>query len=235
MIQLNLLPDVKLDYLKAQQMRRLVITLSIIVGGAAIALLALLLLYDGLQKKHLDNLNNNITSYTSTLRGEPQISKVLTVQNQIQSITTLDNGKPAAPRLLDYLNEITPSVVYLGSFNIDFTQQTMAITGATDTLKDVNTYVDTLKFTNFTEPGSSSGTAAFSNVVLSNFSVSSEAQNPAFAASFTIDLSYNPAIFDIAQNVKLSVPNIITTRSELDQPTDLFKSAASATNSGGGQ
>jgi Tfp pilus assembly protein PilN len=231
MIQLNLLPDVKLDYLKAQRMRRLVITLSIIVGGAAIALLALLLLFDGLQKKHLDDLKNNISSYTSTLQGEPQISKVLTVQNQIQSITTLDNGKPAAVRLLNYLNEVTPSVVYLSSFDIDFTQQTMTITGATDNLKDVNTYVDTLKFTNYTQPGVSTDTPAFSNVVLSNFSISSQAQNPAFAANFTISLSYDPTIFNNTKNISLSVPSLVTTRSELDQPTDLFKSA----NSPGGQ
>jgi Tfp pilus assembly protein PilN len=231
MIQLNLLPDVKLEYIKAQRSRRLVFGVSILVTAASVALLLLLLSVDGLQKKHLNDLSNDISSESSQLQKKPNINKILTVQNQLQSLTALHAGKPAASRLFDYLNELTPANVNITDLKIDFTQQTANITGTADTLSNVNKYVDTLKFTTYTSGGDSTKTAAFSNIVLSTFSLNTGSQDPTQAANYTIDLSYDQNIFDITQNIKLVVPNLVTTRSQLDQPTDLFK-APPATNKG---
>ena len=70
----------------------------------------------------------------------------------------------------------------------------------------------------------------------SSFSTAqSTATNPAQAASYTITLSFDPTIFDITKTVTLSVPSITTTRSELNQPGDLFESAPSSTSTAGGQ
>ena len=150
MIQLNLLPDVKLEYIKAQRSRRLVFSVSVLVTIASVALLLLLLSVEGLQKKHLSDLNNDISSETSKLQNEPQINKILTVQNQLESLTALHAGKPAATRLFDYLNQVTPANVNITDFSIDFTKQTTTVTGTSDSLSSVNKYVDTLKFTTYT-------------------------------------------------------------------------------------
>jgi Tfp pilus assembly protein PilN len=232
MIQLNLLPDVKLEYIKAQRYRRLVFAVSILVTVASVALLLLLLSVDGLQKKHLHDLGNDISSESSKLQQEPNINKILTVQNQLQSLTALHAGKPAASRLSDYLNELTPASVSITDLKIDFTQQTATITGTSDSLSNVNKYIDTLKFTTYTTDINSSKTPAFSNIVLSTFSLNTGSQDASQAANYTITLSYDKNIFDITQNVKLLVPNLVTTRSQIDQPTDLFK-AAPATSKGG--
>ena len=236
MIELNLLPDVKLDYIKAQRSHRLVTSVALLVTAVTIIILALLLSVDGLQKKHLHDLNNDITSESSKLQGQPQINQILTVQNQLQSLTTLHNGKPAASRLFNYLNETTPVPVSINNFSIDFTQQTMTITGAADALSSVNQYVDTLKFTTYTTGSNKTATSAFSNVVLSSFSLTTGSttatQDASQPATYTITLGYNPAIFDITQNVTLSVPSLTTTRSALEQPTDLFKDAPVSTTKG---
>ncbi|HTB48997.1 MAG TPA: PilN domain-containing protein [Verrucomicrobiae bacterium] len=224
MIQLNLLPDVKLEYIKAQRGRRLALSIALIVSGVSIVLLVLLLSIDGLQKKHLNDLNRDIASESSQLQSEPQIGKILTVQNQLESLTALHAAKPAASRLFDsYLNELTPAQVSISSFNIDFTKQTMTITGTADALSSVNQYVDTLKYTTYTSGDSSTAKPAFSNVVLSNFGLNTGTKDTTQAATYTITLAYDPNIFDITQSVNLSVPHLVTTRSELDQPTDLFK------------
>ena len=222
MIQLNLLPDVKLEYLKAQQMRRLIIMLSFIVGAAAVALLIFMLIFDGLQKKHLGDINNDISTYSNTLKNEPQINKILTVQNQLQQINSIESKKPAATRLFTYLNEITPVQDDINNLSIDFTMNTVSITGGSDSLKDVNTFVDTLKYTNFTQSGSTASNLAFSNVVLTTFSRTSQAENGDLA-TYTITFSFNPVIFNITDNITLQVPSIVTTRSEEGQPSDLFK------------
>jgi hypothetical protein len=240
MIQLNLLPDVKLEYIRAQRSRRLVFTVSIIVGVVAIALLALLLSVDGLQKKHLNDLNRDIGSESSKLQNEPQIGKILTVQNQLESLTALHAAKPAASRLFDnYLNQVTPAQVNISSLNFDFVKQTATITGTADALSSINKYVDTLKYTNYTVSGSTTATPAFSNVVLSAFSLNTSStnttsNNSSQAANYTVTLSYDKNIFDITKAVTLSVPNLIATRSQITQPGDLFKAPATTPATSGG-
>lgn len=236
MIQLNLLPDIKLAYIKAERTRRLVLSVSFLVAGASVVILLLLLSVDGLQKKHLSDLNKDIKNESSELQNKPQIKKILTVQNQLNSLTDLHAQEPAASKLFDYLNQTTPTSVSISDFTIDFTQQTATITGTSDNLAHVNQYVDTLKATTYTTDGSSSngsGQQAFSNVVLSSFSLSTGAgSNGNQSASYSITLSYDKTIFDNTQNAKLQVPSITATYLSAHDPNDLFKAAPSTVNGG---
>src|ERR1700747_1231758 len=111
MIQLNLLPDVKLEYIKPHQAQRLVTSVSILVTIASVVILGLLLSFDGLQKKHIHDLNNDIAKYSNQIQGKPGINKVLTVQNQLDSLTGLHDKKPAVSELFTYLNQVTPANV----------------------------------------------------------------------------------------------------------------------------
>jgi hypothetical protein len=229
MIQLNLLPDVKLEYIKAQRSRRLVLSIAILASIAAVAILLILLGVDGLQRKHLSDLNHDITAETTKLQNEPHINQILTVQNQLESLTALHSAKPAASQVFNYLNDVTPTPVSISNFNIVFTTQTVTITGTADALSSVNTYVDTLKYTTYTTDTASKSSPAFSNVVLSTFSLNSASQDKSQAASYTINLSYDKNIFDVTQKVKLAVPSETTTRSTLQQSSDLFKASSNPT------
>jgi len=226
MIQLNLLPDVKQEYIKAERSRRLVLTICIIVAAASVALLILLFSVDRLQKKHISDLTKDIKTRSTELQQKPQINKILTVQNQLNSLTALHDGKPAVSRVAQYLNQTTPTQVDISSLNIDFTALTITITGSADSLSSVNKYIDTLKFTTYTTDQNSKSTKAFSNVVLSSFGLGTETATPGSKpASYSITMSYDNNIFDSTQKIELSVPSLTTTRASVDQPTDLFRAA----------
>ena len=225
MIELNLLPDVKMEYIKAQRLRRMTFTIAAIVTVASVVLLGSLLSVDQLQKKHLNDLTADINQESSQLKNKPQISKILTVQNQLASLTTLHSTKPAVSNLFTYLNQVTPSTVTINTFHADFTAYTMTITGGADSLSDVNKYIDTLKYTTY-KTADSDKAAAFGNVVLGTFGINAEAKDGAKPANYTINLSYDPKIFDITQDVKLTVPDLTTTRASLDHPADLFQAAS---------
>ncbi|HET9173757.1 MAG TPA: hypothetical protein VFN56_00570 [Candidatus Saccharimonadales bacterium] len=225
MIQFNLLPDVKLQYLKAERTKRLVMATSILVSVAALGILILLLAVTQLQKKHLNDVDRDIKSYSAKLEGQPNLSKILTVQNQLSSLTNLHNGKPAANRLFDYLGQLVPNQVNISNMTIDFNQHVITLTGSANALSTVNTFADTLKFTNYSVSGTQGTKPAFSNVVLTNFALSNN------SASYTLTFNYDPTIFDITQKVTLSVPKLITTRSELDKPSDLFVQGTTSTPS----
>lgn len=235
MIELNLLPDVKQQYIKAEKSRRLVISISVILIAGSIALLVLLLFAGALQRKHISDLNNDIKKYSDELKSKPQISRILTVQNQLQSLTALHDDKPAVGKLFDYLNQVTPTQVDISSFKVDFTANTITITGNADALNAVNKYIDTLKYTSFTKSGSNTSQKAFSNVVMTSFGISggtaSGGTSTTRPATYTITLSYDPSLFDITSNVKLSVPSTSTS----SRSTDLFKEAPKTVNQGAGR
>jgi len=239
MIELNLLPDLKLEYIKTQRTQKLVISVSLLVTAAAVVLLVILLAADGLQRKHLSDLASNITKESKTLKGEPNINKILTVQNQAESLGALHDAKPEASKLFTYLNQVTPNNVSISNIDIDFTQYTATITGTADTLISVNTYVDTLKNATYTSKSMTSATPAFSNIVLSSFGYSFNKTDPSSSASYSITLAYDQNIFKITEDAKLSVPTKTTTHAGETNPNDLFKAApdssASNTSSGGTQ
>ena len=258
MIQFNLLPDVKLEYLKAERTRRLVVSISVLVTAAALVILLLLVSITSLQHKHLNDLNKDIKGLSSKISGQKDLNKILTVQNQLNSLTTLHAGKPAASRMTSFISQLTPSQASINNLTVDFNQHSISITGTADSLATVNQYVDTLKFTTYgvaavvtsdttitcqnvddssltsdqksqadkncsedggksVNPAPSGNKNAFSAVVLASFGITQH------EADYTITLTYDPAIFDITQQVTLTVPSTITTRSDVAQPSDLFK------------
>lgn len=225
MIQFNLLPDIKLKYIKAQHQKQLITSISVLATAVAIVILVLLFLFvDVVQKKNLHDLSADIKTDSSKLTGTKDINKILTVQNQLNSLPALNDKKPVTSRLYGYLTSLTPSTAAISNLTADFSQNTLSITGLADNLVTVNTYVDTLKFTTYTTDSTTTAVPAFTNVVLASFT--RDTKN----ATYTITLNFDPLIFSgNSTNVKLNVPKIITTRSEVDKPTDLFQTTNTVT------
>lgn len=219
MIQFNLLPDIKIQYLKAKRQKHLVVMLSVVASIAALTVFVLLLVtVFGLQKKNLADLNKDIKSSSSQLQSVKDLNKILTVQNQLGALTGLHDDKVVASRLLDYLTQLTPADAFITKFAVDYGASTMTIDGATANLNTVNTFTDTLKFTTFeTSDNKGQQQPAFSSVVLKSFTRDEK------STTYQIQMNFDPTIFSSAGQVTLKVPQIITTRSEVDKPAGLFQ------------
>jgi hypothetical protein len=226
MIQLNLLPDVKLEYIKAQKQHRLIMTLSVLAIIVTIGLTVLLLVVSTLEKARLSALTEDIQDKVTELKDKPDIDKILTVQNQLNSLTALHTAKPAINNVYGLLVEVTPQKVTVSEFTATYSEKKIKISGNADSLSSVNKFVDTLKFTKFTSDKIKDKAFAFNSVVMTEYGVNPETKDPNQFAEYTIEMGYDDAIFDITQRVRLDVPNLITTRSEMDRPTsDLFKAS----------
>jgi hypothetical protein len=216
MIQFNLLPDIKLEYIRAQRTKRLMMTVSVLVATASLAFLVILIMTVFVfQKQHMSHLSKDITDYGNDLKATPDLDKVLTVQNQLNSLTGIHEQKPEVNRIIPYIQQVTPSSANISSLKVDFSTNAMTITGNADSLEIVNKYVDTLKFTHYNDGASSP--EAFSNVVLTTFGRADK------GASFTIDLVFDPVIFNNTKTITLTVPKIISTRSNTEKPKVLFE------------
>lgn len=216
MIQFNLLPDVKLEYMKAERNKRLVITISsaatILSVGIFVVLMLIVLVF---QKQYINDLTKDIATYSKDLKATPDLDKILTVQSQLDSLTPLHEKKPDANRIFPFIEQITPADVSIANLVIDFDANTFVITGSAKSLNDVNIFADTLKFTEY-KHDSDKG-RAFSAVVLANFGRADK------GASYTINLTFDPIIFSNTENIQLTVPDKVTTRSETEKPTVLFE------------
>lgn len=229
MIQFNLLPDVKIEYIKAQRSKRTIMMASVLAAGSTLLLFVLLFtMVNFAQKSHMKNLDSDIASKKKTLSSKQDLGKILTIQNQLNGLTDLHKKKPVTSRVFGYVQQLTPQNVSVSTFTVNYKDKTVKIEGAADSLASVNTFTDTLKFTNFvTEQTDSDGKVttstpalAFSDVVLSSFSVGKAgAQVKAKPAGFTITLKFKQEIFSGDKVAKLQIGNKITTRSETEKPT----------------
>jgi outer membrane murein-binding lipoprotein Lpp len=169
----------------------------------------------GAQKLALASSNKKIDQLSSELKNTKDIEKMITVQSQLGSIDQLHNDKTINSRLFGYLTQIVPSNVQISDITINLTENTATITGTSDSLISNNVFVDTLKFTKYQLPGSEEQPQAFSDVVLSTFSVNDK------GANFVISLKYDPALFSAnSDNIQLILKQEVTTR--LNQPNVLF-------------
>lgn len=119
MIEINLIPDVKQELIKAQRLRAAVISGSILASIIAGGVVVLLLLYVfGVQTVRDGFLNRAIDEGAAKLARVEDLSKILTIQNQLSKISSLHNEKNMNSRVFDMLSAVTPP----GENSVSFSQ-----------------------------------------------------------------------------------------------------------------
>jgi len=219
MIQFNLLPDVKIAYIKAERQKRLIVSISIIASIAAVAIFIILFTFVNLaQKKNMNDLTKDIKSRSADLTNTEDLNKILTIQNQISALDQLHGDKLVASRIFGYLQQVTPTQVAISQLEVDYEAGTMSVSGTAQSVAAINAYTDSFKFTNYTSDSTGNDKKpAFNSVVLANLS-RSENKN-----TYNITLNFDPTIFGQDENVKLQVPQIISSRSNTERPSALFQ------------
>lgn len=133
MIQINLVPDIKQEMLRAQRMRNVTISLSILVGiiaGGAVVALGLVL---GAQAAVEAYTDSQIKSEYQKLAGTKDINNALTIQNQLATISGQHEKRTMNSRLLDVLNAINPAApddVKLSKVTLDPVESTLTLEGS---------------------------------------------------------------------------------------------------------
>lgn len=228
MIQFNLLPNVKLAYIRAERQKHIISIVAVITIVASLVALAFLIsTVKFIQPAIINNLGEETETLTAKLEETNDIDKILTVQNQLGALTSLHNAKPVTQQLFTYMYQLTPSVVTVSNINLDYAANSIEISGVAPDLVTVNKYVDTLKFTVYkADPKDPEGDlpAAFSGVVLAAFSPIEQEGKEAKVMSYTLTAFFDPLIFSSEHpDLALIVPNIITTRLQVDRPIALFE------------
>lgn len=215
MITLNLLPDIKKDYLKSQRTKRLFILSAFTVSAAVVGVAVLLGLFVfGAQNLHKSRVQSDIDNALSTLQSQEDLEKIVTIQKQLESLPELHDKKPVANRLFGYLATVVPANIALTEIEVAFDDDNeMTISGKGEDPKAVNVFVDTLKNATFTY-NENETTNPFTEVILESVSIDEED-----GTNYEITLLFDYILFDnTISGGELTVPKITTTTSVQQRP-----------------
>lgn len=210
MIQVNLVPDVKQKYLKAQRLKRVILAGSVFISSAAIALVVLMFMYVNIvQGRHKTNLQTDIDQYVGEIQATENAANLVTIQKQLEALPGLHQDKPLMSRLSSYLVATVPGGVKLNKFNLSFEANELNIGGNASAIKNVNVFVDTLKNAKFRSEAQQQAVNAFSNVILQQIATDEQEKT----VIYEITATFNPLIFTDSSKIVFEVPNITSTRS----------------------
>lgn len=198
MIEINLLPQVKKDYLKAEQMKHTVIVASVLLSVVAVVLVSLLFAYVSVvQPQHQKNVQKDIDSGLADLKDKDDAVKIVTVQGALESIPGLEDQELATSRLFTYVAGFTPRSVSYSNLKLNVAESTITLQGSAANFEQANVLANNLKGAKFTyvQNGSEQSAKPFSNVVFDGLSRSEQTQDEK-NVSFQITLAFDPIIFN---------------------------------------
>lgn len=233
MIEINLIPDVKKELLKAQRARTIVISgaiiTSIIAGGVVVLLLAYIYGFQGLREASLDG---EIKDQAATLAEVEDLSKILTIQNQLTKIESLNEQKQIDSRIFNVISAVVPpepNSVQISKVEIDAEASTIMLDGQTRAFDSMEVFKKTLDsaIVVYTEAGEEVSLPLSTNLDTGQVAYGVDANNQKVVL-FSLSFEYPEELFSssIASiDIKLSVDGNVTD-SYLGIPRSIFTTPA---------
>jgi len=241
MIQINLIPDVKREYLRARVVRNTAISISILIGLASVGVVVLVGAILGGQAIREANFDGRIKGEHSKLADIGPLNEALTLQHQLATVSTLDQGKTVTSRLFQVLQAINPS----GENSVRFTMVRASPDKNQISLEGIaaNGYpaAEALKKTimntklSYKEDNEAVENDLASNVTdgVASYGEDSSGQR---VLRFAMTIDYNSNLFsNTITSMKINGPtgSINVTDSKIGVPNSLFSVPANDINGGG--
>lgn len=223
MIEINLVPDVKQELIKAKRTRTMVVSIAIIVGVVSVGIVILLCVYlFGVQTLRQTLADKAIDDKSAKLKQVPDLGNMLTIQNQLSVVNELHDKKNIDSRLFELLTAINPAKpnqVIFSQVKIDSENSTIHIDGqaangfvAADALKKT---IQAASFS-YKDQDTTKTEPLASNISVSNLSYGEDA-NGAKVLRFSIDFEYTQALFANTSD------DAVIVRPDRQNATDSFK------------
>lgn len=131
MIEINLVPDVKQELIRAQRVRSVVISMTILVGIVAVGIVAILVAWIFIVQSTRGMMTDKtIKNEYAKLASVEDLDNSLTIQNQLGLLPKLHGEKRVHARMFDLLTTINPAApndVTISRFVINEEDETITI------------------------------------------------------------------------------------------------------------
>jgi hypothetical protein len=214
MIEINLVPDVKQELIKAQRVRSTVISFSIAIGIIVIGIVTLLSVYTyGVQTLRSTAADTAIKEGSDKLNNVVDLSKTLTIQNQLTKISAIHANTKIDSRIFDILIAIippSPNDIKISSLVVDSSTGSIVIEGqATNSYAAVEVFKKTIEGAKvkFKLDTADKDVALASNVSTSNTSYGEDSTGTK-VLRFNLSFNYAPEVFSpLSTDVTVVIAN----------------------------
>jgi len=230
MIEINLVPDVKQELIRAERVRASVISVAILVGIVAVGVVVLLAVWVfGVQTARNLLTDNTIKSESQKLSQVPDVNNTLTIQNQLSKISAEHDQKAIDSRIFDILSTINPPApndVKITNLSLDSSTSTIKIeaqaAGGYSALEVFKKTINNTKF-EYNDNGQRQSVDLASNMSDSDRNLGQDASG-ATVLRFTLSFTYPEKLFSrTAENATIAAPTKSNvTDSYLGVPQSLF-------------
>lgn len=129
--EINLVPDVKEEMIKALKLRNLILFICIAVSIASVVVTLIFGLIMGGQKLARDSKKQAIEDLSSKLNSYNELNQTLTIKNQVENIDTLSGDKRIFTRTFNLLSAIIPTgadTIRISELNINLSEEQPTLT-----------------------------------------------------------------------------------------------------------
>lgn len=132
MIEINLIPDVKQELIKAQRVRSGVISMAVLAGIIAVSIVVVLAIIIAGQAIASSLADDAIKKQSSELTSKSDLTNTLTIQNQLTKLSQMHSDKKIDSRLFDLITAVNPPApndVAFSNIKLDPATNTITIEG----------------------------------------------------------------------------------------------------------
>lgn len=127
--EINLVPDIKNEMIKAIKFRNLVFFVCIVVVITCVVIVAIFGSIAGGQQLAVENKKKTIDALTSKLNSYTDLSDYLTIRDQLGNLATIDANKKVLSRTFNILSALLPA----GADTIQISEMTVNLSGSNPT------------------------------------------------------------------------------------------------------
>lgn len=133
--EVNLVPDVKIQMIKALKMRNLVLFICIVVAAASIGVVLILFSIKSGQDIMMASQDKRLDAMSIKLNDYEELDDLVTIQRQLDMISQLSGDKPVLSRVFGALDVVLPQgndVVQLSELRVNLEDNTLRFEGQAD-------------------------------------------------------------------------------------------------------
>lgn len=128
--EINLVPDIKNDMIKALKLRNLIFFICIVVAAGSVVVTLIFATIAGGQQAAVDGKKGTIEKLTGKMVEYGDLSDFLTIKDQLGNLSSISENKRVFSRLFNILSALIPTngdEIVISELNIDLTANPVAI------------------------------------------------------------------------------------------------------------
>jgi len=137
--EINLVPDIKSDMIKAQKKRNLVFFVCIVISIVSVSTALVLGSIKGAQDITMSGQDSHIENLSKKIGGYSELPEFLTVQNQLKGIAAIEDDQKVLSRAIGFLSallNVGVDDVQVSELAVDLVDTTLSFDGQANARKD---------------------------------------------------------------------------------------------------